>query len=128
MGRDSNWTGWVAFAGVLIVIRGILEGIAGLTALLKDTYYLVGEESLLVFDYTTWGWLHLLGGFFLIWVGMALLNGANWARLVAIALVSLALIGNLLFIASYPFWSIFAIVIDVIVIYALTAKGGEETA
>lgn len=125
MGRDSNMTGWVAFAGFLLVIRGILEGISGLTALLKNSYYAVTEESLVVFDYTTWGWLHMLGGLFLLWVGVSLLNGANWARLIAIALASVALIGNLLFITAFPLWSIFAIVIDIIIIYALTVHGDE---
>ncbi|OGL24862.1 hypothetical protein A2884_00920 [Candidatus Saccharibacteria bacterium RIFCSPHIGHO2_01_FULL_48_12] len=125
MERSNGWTGWVVFAGFLMVIRGIFEGITGLTALLKDSYYLVGSESLVVFDYTTWGWLHFLGGAFILWAGVALLNGANWARLVGIVLASVALIGNVLFIPAYPLWSIFAIVIDLIVIYALTVHGDE---
>ena len=108
-----------------MIISGIFQGIAGFTALLKNSYYLVGEESLLVFNYTTWGWLHLLGGLFILWAGISLIHGANWARLVAIMLASLAIIGNLLFITTYPFWSIFAIVIDLLVIYALTVRGNE---
>ena len=128
MGRDTNMTGWVAFAGFLMIIRGVLEGIAGLTALLKNDFYLATEESLVVFNYTTWGWVHLLGGLFLLWAGVSLIHGANWARLVGIILASLALIGNLLFITAFPLWSIFAIVVDLIIIYALTVRGDEAEA
>src|SRR3989344_1605662 len=128
MGRDTNMTGWVAFAGFLMIIRGVLEGIAGLTALLKSDFYLATEESLVVFDYTTWGWVHLLGGLFLLWAGVSLIHGANWARLVGIILASLALIGNLLFITAFPLWSIFAIVVDLIIIYALSVRGDEAEA
>jgi len=128
MGRDTNMTGWIAFAGFLMIIRGVLEGIAGLTALLKSDFYLATEESLVVFNYTTWGWVHLLGGLFLLWAGVSLIHGANWARLVGIILASLALIGNLLFITAFPLWSIFAIVVDLIIIYALTVRGDEAEA
>ena len=128
MARNNSvptWTGWIYFAGFLIIIRGILEGIFGLVALLKDSFYAVAEESLVVFDYTTWGWLHLLAGLGLLWAGVALVNGSLWARLVAIGLTSLALIGNLLFINAFPLWSIFAVVVDLIILYALVVHGDE---
>src|SRR3990167_1477293 len=128
MDRGDNLSGWGAFAGFLMLIGGVVQGIAGLTALLKNTYFLVGEESLVVFDYTTWGWLHLGFGLFLLWAGAALLNGANWARVVAIVLASLSVIANLLFIGAYPLWSITVIVLDLLIIYGLTVKGGEAEA
>lgn len=125
MSQSNSWTGWIYFAGFLMIIRGLLEGVFGLVALLKDTYFVVGKESLVVFDYTTWGWLHLLAGLFILWAGMALINGSRWARLVAIFLAGISVIGNLLFINAYPFWSIFAVVVDLIIIYALTVHGDE---
>ncbi|OGL25763.1 hypothetical protein A3E49_03175 [Candidatus Saccharibacteria bacterium RIFCSPHIGHO2_12_FULL_49_19] len=128
MDRGDNLSGWGVFAGFLMLIGGVVQGIAGLTALLKNTYFLVGEESLVVFDYTTWGWLHLGFGLFLLWAGTALLNGANWARVVAIVLASLSVIANLLFIGAYPLWSITVIVLDLLIIYGLTVKGGEAEA
>jgi len=126
MERENSWSGWVVFAGFLMIIRGVQEGISGMTALLKDTYYVVGKESLVVFDYTIWGWLHLLAGLFILWAGISLLYGSGWARLVAIMLASLSVIGNLLFIAAYPFWSIFAIVVDLLIIYGLTVHGSDD--
>lgn len=125
MSQSNNWTGWIYFAGFLMIIRGLLEGVFGLVALLKDTYFVVGKESLVVFDFTTWGWLHLLAGLFILWAGMALINGSRWARVVAIFLAGVSVIGNLLFINAYPFWSIFAVVVDLIIIYALTVHGDE---
>jgi len=126
MDRNNSIPGWAAFAGYLLAIVGVLHGISGFVALLKPNYYLVGEENLLAFSYTTWGWVHLLGGLLLLWTGVSLLNGANWARLVAIVLASFALIVNLLFITTYPFWSIFAIVVDMLIIYGLTVRWEES--
>jgi hypothetical protein len=128
MERENSWSGWVVFAGFLMIIRGVFEGIAGLTALLKDSYYVVSANSLAVFDYTTWGWLHLAAGLFILWAGISLFYGSTWARLVAIFLASVALIGNLLFLPAYPLWSIFAIVVDLIIIYALTVHGDDDLA
>jgi hypothetical protein len=121
----SSWTGWIYFAGFLLILRGALEGIFGLVALLKDTYYVVAEESLVVFDYSTWGWLHLLAGLLVLWAGTALINGSSAARVVAIVLMGLTLIGNLLFISAYPFWGVFAVVVDLIILYALIVHGDE---
>jgi len=108
-----------------MILRGILEGTFGLVALLKDSYYQVANESLVVFDFTTWGWLHLLAGLLVLWAGVALISGSLWGRLVGIVLVSLTLIGNLLFINAYPFWGIFAVVVDMIILYALIVHGDE---
>lgn len=125
-GNDiSGWVGWVYFAGFLMVVMGILQAIAGLTALLRNTYFLVGKSSLVVFNYTTWGWIHLILGIVILMAGTAVINGRFWGRLVAIFLAMISLIANFVFIAAYPWWSIIAIVIDVLIIYALTVHGNE---
>jgi hypothetical protein len=48
-----------------------------------------------------------------------------WARIIAIILAILSILSQLMFISAYPIWSIFAIVIDFVVIYALTVHGSE---
>lgn len=128
MSRNSgvtSWTGWIYFAGFLLIIRGLLEGVFGLVALLKNTYYVVAEESLVVFNYSTWGWLHLLLGLLVLWAGVALISGSLWARVIGIGLASLGVIANLLFISAYPLWGIFAVVVDLIILYALVVHGNE---
>lgn len=121
----SGWVGWVYFAGFMMLIMGILEMISGLVALLKDTYFVVGASNLLVFDYTTWGWVHLLIGLVVMMAGSAVISGRMWGRVVAIVLAVFSTIANFAFISAYPIWSVIVIVVNVLIIYALTVHGNE---
>lgn len=122
----SVWTGWVVFAGVMMLMMGAFHVIQGLIALFEDTYYLVGQEGLVVrVDYTTWGWVHTILGAVVILAGIALLAGQLWARIVAIILAFVSALVNIAFLGAYPIWSITMIAIDVLVIYAVTMHGKE---
>jgi hypothetical protein len=129
MARNSNdvsgWVGWVYFAGFMMIVLGIFQSIVGLTALLNSTFYVKLQSHLLVLDYTKWGWVHLLFGILIIVVGSNLFSGKTWARVVATILVTLNLIAQFAFVSVYPVWSVIMMIIDVLVIYALTVHGGE---
>jgi hypothetical protein len=130
MARNSNedvtgWVGWVYFAGFMMIVLGIFQSIVGLTALLNDTFYVKLQAHLLVLDYTKWGWVHLLFGVLIIVVGSNLFSGKTWARVLATGLVTLNLIAQFAFVSVYPIWSIIMMIVDVLVIYALTVHGGE---
>lgn len=125
-GNDvTGWAGWIYFAGFLMIVMGILQSIAGLTALLKNSYFLVRNDALVVFDYTTWGWIHLLLGIVILMAGTAVINGRTWGRVVAVILAIVSVIANFVFIQAYPIWSIIAITIDILIIYAITVHGTE---
>ncbi len=121
----SNWTGWVFFAGMMMILSGVFEIIAGLTGLLRHTWYAVTSSHLLVFNYTAWGWVDLGIGLLILLAGISVLHGSTWARVVGVILASLSAIGSLSSVNAYPVWSIVVITIDVLVIYALSVHGGE---
>jgi hypothetical protein len=121
----SGWTGWVYFAGVLLIISGIFQMIAGFTALLNDTFYTVTQETLLIFDITAWGWVHLILGLFLLITGTSVMSGHLWSRMVAVVLATIALMAQFAFMVAYPIWSIIVIIMCILVIYSLTVHGGE---
>lgn len=121
----TGWVGWVYFAAFMLVLSGILQIVGGLTALLRDTYFLVGEKAVLAFDYTTWGWVHLLVGVIVLCAGISLFQGSTWARVVAVLLAMVNFVVQFAFLQSYPIWSLVAMTIDVLVIYALTVHGSE---
>jgi hypothetical protein len=124
--RVTWWVGWALFAGILLFITGLLSMIQGLVALLDDEYYLVAPSGLVVeANYTTWGWVLLGLGALLALTGYGVTTGRTWARVVAIVLAVVNALVNLSFVAAYPIWSILAITLDVIVIYALSVHGGE---
>jgi hypothetical protein len=125
--QQSGWTGWAVFAGVVLIILGAIDAIFGLVAILNptETYLLVGEQATFLFDIAGWGWWHLLIGLLLIAVGLAVLRGATWGRVVAVILVSLNAISQVFLFGAQPWWSLIAITLDVIIIYALTVHGRE---
>jgi hypothetical protein len=120
----GGWYGWIAFAGTMLLMLGMFHAIAGLVAVFRDEYFLVGRSGLVVTaDFTTWGWVHLILGVVLTAAGAALFNGATWARAVAVLVALTSSLVNLTFLSAYPLWSAIMIGLDVMVIYAVTTHG-----
>jgi hypothetical protein len=121
----TGWVGWAYFAAFMMMLLGILQGIAGLAGIFKDTFYVVSQNSLLAFNFKTWGWINLILGIVILLAGLELLRGAMWARVVAVILAIFSFVANMGFVDAYPIWSITMMVVDVFIIYALTVHGGE---
>ena len=125
-GGLTKWVGWVLFTGVVMMVSGLISLIQGLVALVDDDFYLVKAESLAIdLDYTTWGWLLVAFGVLLLGAGYAVMFGHLWARFVALVIVFVHAMINLTFLAAYPIWSIIAIALDLIAIYAIAVHGDE---
>jgi len=121
----TGWIGWGYFAACLMIMVGFFQMIMGFAALLNDEFYVALDGRLLLLDFTTWGWIHLALGLLVFIAGMSLFTGSMWARVVAILLASLNLVVQFTFLGVYPVWSIILMVIDILVIYALTVHGDE---
>jgi hypothetical protein len=122
----TGWVGWLAFAGTMMILVGAFQAIDGLIALFKDELYVVRPNGLVInIDYTAWGWTHLLLGVLLIAAGYAVFSGRVWGRTLGVIAALLSAIVNFAFIPAYPVWSLIIITVDVLVIYALIAHGGE---
>ena len=76
----SGWVGWAYFAGIMMAVLGFFQVIIGLTALFKDSYYVVLPNSIVNVDFTVWGWAHLALGLLVLCAGFALLAGQVWGR------------------------------------------------
>ena len=128
--NSKSMAGWIGFAGILIMIVGMLDFFQGLIALFNDNYYVVSASGFLVVDLTGWGWIMLIWGVLLVLAGMGLLGGQEWARWFAILLVALNFIAQLGFLGNsqYPLWSLTTLALSVIVLYALTARWSESAA
>jgi hypothetical protein len=116
--------GWIGFAGILMVLLGGLSIFEGLIALFRDDYYVVTPSGFLLFDVTGWGWIMLIWGIVLALVGLALLNGASWARWVSIVLVSINVFGQLGFLGNSndQVWLLITLTFNIIVLYALIVR------
>jgi hypothetical protein len=122
----SKWVGWIAFAGVLMIILGALHALQGLVAIFKDEYFLVSSSGLAIkLDFTVWGWIALIVGLVVLVAGVCVMAGQLWARVVGVVVASLSLLANFAFLAAYPLWSLVMIALDIVIIMALTVHGSE---
>ena len=74
---------------------------------------------------TAWGVLHVILGIVIAGAGYALFAGHMWARVVGVLIAMGSAVANLAFLAAYPFWSAVMILLDVLVIWAITVHGSE---
>ena len=126
--NSRSMAGWIGFAGILMVILGGLSVFEGLIALLEDNYYVVTQSGYLLFDVTGWGWIMLIWGIILALVGLALLNGASWARWTSIVLVGVNVFGQLGFLGNTndTVWLLITLTLNIIVLYALIVRWHES--
>ena len=116
---DSAVAGYV-FAGVILIMVGCFQAIAGLAGIFEDEFYAATPNYIFEIDTTTWGWIHLILGLVVAFAGYSLFAAKTWARVVGVTLAVLSAIANFFFIPFYPFWAILIISLDVWVIWALT--------
>ena len=121
----TGWTGWIAFAGVMMIISGGLNALYGLVAAVNDDWVVWTNRTSLFLDLSQWGWVHLVVGLVLLLAGIGVFSGNILARTVGVIVAALSLVANFFFIPAYPLWAIAVVTIDVLVIWALTAHGGE---
>jgi len=121
-------SGWLSFAGIIGIILGIFNVIDGLVALFRNDYYLVTEHDILIFNFAAWGWIWLIVGIIQIVVGVGILSGKTWARVIGVMMAVLAAIGQLAFLRAFPLWSLIVIALCVLLVYALTSPASHSTA
>jgi hypothetical protein len=122
----SGWVGWIIFAGAMMVLLGIFHMFEGLIALFRHAEIAFPTSGLTVqVSYTQWGWVQILAGALVFLAGLGLFTGRMWARVLGVFLVAISALVNFAWASIYPFWSLTLLAIDLFVIYALIAHGGE---
>ena len=127
MATRSRWSGWIAFAGWLMLIIGSLDFFEGLIAVIRGQYYVLTANQIIVFDVRTWGWIMLVWGIIVLLAGLGLLSGSGWARWFTIVVASVNFIVQLGFVggAQYPLWALTVQALTLVVLYALIARWDE---
>jgi hypothetical protein len=124
-GHSALAAGGATFAGVLLLLNGILAIFQGISAIAKDDVYARVGDYVYKINLTGWGWILLILGIIAAIAGWGILSRAAWAHAVGIALASLSLIAQFLFLPYQPLWSIIVMAIDVFVIWALASHQPE---
>ena len=130
MASKGFWAGWVAFAGLLLMILGGLAFFQGLVAVIRDQYYVLGDNGALVLDVSQWGWVMMIWGIVLALVGYGVVSGASWARWAAILVVGLNFIAQLGYDggSGYTLWSLCVIALNILVLWALIVRWDDAKA
>ena len=122
----GEYSGWIAFAGVMMFILGSLNAIWGLGGILNDDIVVVGGQGALILDITAWGWAHLILGSLIALVGVGLITGNPAARVAGVFLVALNAIAQIVWFPAAPLWASLMIILDTIIIYQLTMNWSAE--
>jgi len=124
--RPSAWAaGYATFAGVVLVMVGFFQAIAGLVAIVDDEFYVVTQEWVFEFDTTTWGWIHLIVGLIVLLSGIGIFSGNVLARTVGVLAAAVSAVVAFMWLPYYPVWAIVIIALDVAIIWALTMHGRD---
>jgi hypothetical protein len=118
------------FAGVVMVIAGANMFINGLWALHANTKQVTQFKDVLLFSDTnidTWGWIYVIVGAVVLLAGIFVFMRSQWARWVGLLAAMVQAIFAFFWLFS-PYWqgALVIIIIDMLVIYALSAYGERD--
>ena len=116
----------VYVAVALLLVQGVLSVLEGVAAIAGDHVYVVIHTYTYKFDLTAWGWTQLVLGVVMSGTGLGLLRNMAWARATGIALASLNVITNFMFLPYQPLWSITLIGISVFLIWSLCTATADD--
>jgi hypothetical protein len=117
-------SGWIAFAGTLLLILGVMNIIQGIAAIgsahfyASDAHYVFGSLK-------AYGWVVLILGVLQGMAGVGIFAANQFARWGGVAILSLNAIAQLLMMPSYPFWSLTLFAVAILALYGLIAHGKE---
>jgi hypothetical protein len=125
--EDDAGYGLVTFAGVMLLIVGVLNTLYGIAAIDKANFY-INDAKYVFGDLQTWGWFLVILGVAQLFAAFAIWRGTTWGRWFGVACASVNAILQMLWIPAYPVLAITLLAIDIAVIYGLLAYGGRRKA
>jgi hypothetical protein len=117
-------SGWVTFAGLMLLIVGTLNVIYGIAAIDGASFF-VNDSQFILSDLSTWGWVTLVIGVFQFFAAFSLWRGGLYGRVVGMFAAGLSAIAALMSIPAYPFWSLAVFAVDIVIIHQIATRGTE---
>ncbi|HEX8753198.1 MAG TPA: hypothetical protein VF731_07265 [Solirubrobacterales bacterium] len=118
MNEESMLSGWWVFAGVLLLVAGVLNIIWGIAAI-GDAKFFTEHGTFIISGLHTWGWITLIVGVLEMVAAFSLFAGGEFGRWFGVFIGALNAIAALLSIPGYPFWSLAIFALSIIIIYTL---------
>ena len=125
-GGGPDVKGWMAFAIAMLALAGVLSALWGLLTLLRRGVFVATVKgNPLDLNYHVWGWTHIAVGILAVVIAWLLPRGSIVVRGLAVGLAGLSIIANVLVINESPVWFAIVIVLDIMVIFAVTVHGTD---
>ena len=124
---DPKGSGWIVFAGAMLLLLGSVNTIHGIAAISNSKFF-VGDAKFVIADLKTWGWIIMLLGIGQLLAAFGVFANSRGAAWLGVGFAGLNAVAQLLWISSYPFLALALFALDVLVIYGLVVYGGRETA
>jgi hypothetical protein len=125
MGTEARGEGWVAFAGIMILLAGVLNVVYGIAAIDGSAFFTDEGRYVIFDDLNTWGWFLLIVGAVQLFAAFSIWSGGEFGRLIGIASAGVSAMVILFTVNAYPFAAFMVFIIDLLVIYGLAAYGGR---
>lgn len=119
-------SGWITFAAVLFAIAGAGNVIWGLGALGKKSAF--AQDGLIYGTLQTWGWIALIWGIVVLLGAVLLFTRSSSGPPLGIVLAGISAVFWLFVLPVVPIFALAAIILDVLVIYGLSAHGFADDA
>ena len=113
-------TGMITFAGILLILVASFNILDGVVALAEDDRF--NGDRLLFGDLSAWGFWWIFIGLLQLFAGMQVLKLKDVGMIMGIAFAGLNIFTQLMFIDAYPIWSISIMILDLLIIYALSTS------
>jgi hypothetical protein len=127
-GTGLGQSGSTVLAATLMMLSGLWSFLVGLTAVLKQSFFIAQSNYTFQFSVHGWGWIHLVLGIVVLAAGACVLLGQTWAKALGIVLAVFSGLSFFLFLPYYPLWSVVMIGVDLFVIWALASSIGRQSA
>lgn len=115
--------GWASFVAVYLLIVGGLHVIWGVAALAEERNF--DAQDLLVSSLSTWAWISIAVGVIEIAGGLLVLQRRPSGQIIALLVAILGTFTSVFTLGAYPVWSLIALAIDMLIIWAVTVHAEE---
>jgi hypothetical protein len=118
--RDAYDSGWLMFAGLMIFFVGMWNVIEGGIAFFRSAFF-TGTPVFGTLAFWAAVWIGL--GIVQMAIAYGIIAGNNVARWLGVVIVAVSMIVNMLSIAIYPWWALFVMAVDLLILYGLLVYG-----
>lgn len=124
--RDSGAvrvTGWVWFAGILLIVAGGLNLINGFEMIERHQYF---NHQIVYSNLTFWGWVFVIWGGLQLFAGFASIAGQMTGNYIGVLLASTATFLWFIMIFAAPWAALLGVIVNLLIIYGLTTGAAPE--